>query len=149
MQKFYIIINISIIKEENKLKQENKPKFVNIDKAKTICFLYKSGNSVTTISKAFELDYCNVVQYLKRYFEYFYNEPYVSSKDVMYEKYKKLYEKYKDVYTPGGYTKQQLCKILNCKTIELDSMRRYFGLKNQWHQVYNRQRTLCNVSNEF
>lgn len=48
-----------------------------IDKAKIICNAYRDGFTLSQIAKSFNHDTSVIDTYLKRYFEYFYGEPYV------------------------------------------------------------------------
>ena len=120
-----------------------------LDKAKAICTAYKNGLTVAQIARAFDNEYDNILGYLRRYFEHFYGEPFVSYSEKKKDRIAKIYEDYKSVYVKGLFTRTQLCKILDCNVNELESMFRKYKIKNQWLKTYESQITLCNTSLEF
>lgn len=121
----------------------------NIDKGKAICASYRSGMTISQISKVFKTEYSEVCRYLTRYFEYFYNEPYKPYSERRSERLEELYNKYTSVYVSGLYTRTQLCEMLDCNVNEFEAMTTKYGLNNQWLKTYDGQMTLCNVSKEF
>ena len=120
-----------------------------LDKAQAICLAYREGSTVSEISRKFGNDHSVIVAYLKRYFEYFYNEPYQSYAEKKASRLEELYEKYKEIYVQGMYTRSQLCELLSCNVNELEAMIHKYKLNNQWLKTYSGQVTLCNTSNEF
>ena len=122
---------------------------MKLEKGKAICEAYKNGNTISQIAKKFNNKYDLIKGYLKRYFEQFYNEPFVSYGEKRKERLQKLYTEYEKIYVQGLYTRKQLCNILKCDVNELEAMFRKYNLHNQWLKTYEGQVTLCNTSNEF
>ena len=122
---------------------------MKLEKGKAICEAYKNGNTISQIAKKFNNKYDLIKGYLKRYFEYFYNEPFISYGERKKERLEELYNEYVKIYVQGLYTRQQLCKILKCDVNELEAMFRKYNLHNQCLKTYHNQVTLCSTSKEF
>ena len=121
----------------------------NVDKGRAICCAYRDGMTLSQIARVFKTEHSEVNRYLKKYFEYFYGESYLSCNEKLENRANELYEKYKGVYVRGLYNRTQLCELMGCDIKEFEYMSRKYKLKNQWLKTYAGQVTLCNVSNEF
>ena len=121
----------------------------NLDRGRAICSAYRAGMTLSQVAKAFDIGHSEVNRYLKRYFEYFYGEKYVSVSERLDSRAKELYAKYNEIYIRGVYNRTKMCEMLGCSIKEFEYMSKRFGLHHQWLQTYAGQVTLCNVSNEF
>lgn len=120
-----------------------------VDKAKIICESYRNGMTLSQIAKAFGHDTSVITAYLKRYFEYFYGEPYMPFAQKRQKRLAEIYEQYKEIYAQGLYSRTQICELLDCSLWEFECMLSEYKLNNQWLKTYHRQKTLCNVPEEF
>lgn len=110
--------------------------------------MYHSGQSLTTIAKQYHNQPHNIVQFLDRWYFRIYGVNWARLKERNEARAKQLKEIFDKVYKPFVYNRAQLCRLLNCKSSELEFMLKYYNITYLRLQTYKSQKTLCNVPEE-
>lgn len=118
------------------------------DKALNVCTMYHNGQSLTTIAKQYHDQPHNIVQFLDRWYFRVYGVNWVKLRERNEARAKQLKEIFDKVYKPFVYNRAQLCRLLNCKSSELEFMLKYYNITYLRLQTYKSQKTLCNVPEE-
>lgn len=119
----------------------------NLPKARQICEMYHSGLTMSVIAKELNIGTNQVVQYLDRYYSYFYGEEW-KRKRLTYND-AELYNKFMEVYTPLIYRRKELCEKMGCSIAELEHMCKTYNISFLRCGTYKNQKTLCNVPEEI
>ena len=116
-----------------------------------ICTWYRNGMSGTEIANKIGTNKRNVYVLLKKWYPIYFNTPYVGKHSDKYRKefYEELYKKYRQYYMPNIYTTKELAKLMGCTIAQLNKLCELYNLDYQRLKIGKRQRTLCNVPEDF
>ena len=119
----------------------------NFTKARQICEMYHKGLTMSSIARMLNVGTNQIVQYLDRYYSTFYGNEWKRKRNV-YDDYDIL-QRAKTIYTPGIYTRKDLCEKIGCTIQEFEHMCKTYNVKHLRLNTYKHQKTLCNVPEEI
>jgi hypothetical protein len=106
--------------------------------------LFEQGFGPQKICNSTGLARSTVYSWLRKYYP-----DYAQISEKRKQRIGDLYSKYKEIYIPFVFSKEDICKELNCKIEELECMFRMYNVSHQRLQAYHGQVTLCNVAGSF
>ena len=118
------------------------------EKARNICELYHDGQSLTAISKQYNCQVHNIVEYLDRWYSRIYDTKWARLRDLRLNKAKEIKKKFTEIYKPFKYTRADICRMLKCTPSELEFTLKQYNMTHLRLQTYGKQKTLCNIPEE-
>ena len=119
------------------------------ERNKLICDLYHDGKTIREISEIIKLKKAPLMTILKRDYNLYYTDAFISPSEKIKIKSEKLKEEFLKIYQPFRYSRAEICRKLNCKESQFEHMLNMYNLTHLRLKTYKSQKTLCNVPDEF